>query len=86
MSELYQTALKIVSNGKGILAADESTGTMTKRLDSISVKSNPENRLKFNLFSGFDITFTESNRFVIDPVLSSAAKIPLPFETIFSAI
>ena len=53
MLELNQTALKIVSNGKGILAADESTGTMTKRLDSINVKSNPENRLKFReaLFS-----------------------------------
>jgi len=53
MLDLNQTALKIVSNGKGILAADESTGTMTMRLDSINVKSNPENRLKFReaLFS-----------------------------------
>ena len=53
MLELNQIALKIVSNGKGILAADESSGTMTKRLDSINVKSNPENRLKFRetLFS-----------------------------------
>ena len=39
MTELTQIALKIVSNGKGILAADESTGTMTKRLDSINVVS-----------------------------------------------
>jgi len=53
MLELNQTVLKIVSNGKGILAADESTGTMKKRLDSINVESNPENRLKFReaLFS-----------------------------------
>ena len=53
MSELNQIALKIISNGKGILAADESTGTMTKRLDSVNVKSTPENRLKFReaLFS-----------------------------------
>ena len=53
MLELNQTALKIVSNGKGILAADESTGTMTKRLDSINVVSSPENRLIFReaLFS-----------------------------------
>ena len=53
MTELNQTALKIVSNGKGILAADESTGTMTKRLDSINVASSPENRLIFReaLFS-----------------------------------
>jgi len=53
MSELNNIALKILSNGKGILAADESTGTMTKRLDAISVPSTPENRLLFRetLFS-----------------------------------
>jgi len=53
MSELNKIALKILSNGKGILAADESNGTMTKRLDSVSVPSNPENRLLFRetLFS-----------------------------------
>ena len=44
MTELNQIALKILSNGKGILAADESTGTMTKRLDSVKVISNEENR------------------------------------------
>ena len=47
MSELNNIALKIIGNGKGILAADESTGTMTKRLDSVNVKSNSENRLLF---------------------------------------
>jgi len=53
MSELNKIVLKILSNGKGILAADESNGTMTKRLDSINVTSNPENRLLFRktLFS-----------------------------------
>ena len=47
MSELNSIVLKIVSSGKGILAADESNGTMTKRLDSVNVSSTPENRLKF---------------------------------------
>ena len=47
MSELNKIALKILSNGKGILAADESNGTMTKRLDSVAVPSTPENRLLF---------------------------------------
>ena len=47
MSELNQIALKILSNGKGILAADESNGTMTKRLESVNVPSTPENRLLF---------------------------------------
>ncbi len=53
MSELNKIALKILSNGKGILAADESTGTMTKRLESVNVSSSPENRLLFReaLFS-----------------------------------
>ena len=53
MSELNSIALKILSAGKGILAADESTATMTKRLDSVNVKSTPENRLSFRqtLFS-----------------------------------
>ena len=53
MSELNNIALKILSNGKGILAADESTGTMTKRLESVSVVSSSKNRLLFRetLFS-----------------------------------
>ena len=53
MSELNKIVLKIISNGKGILAADESNGTMTKRLEEVNVKSTPENRLSFReiLFS-----------------------------------
>tara|TARA_B110000438_G_C15681010_1_gene592352 strand:- start:18 stop:1037 length:1020 start_codon:yes stop_codon:yes gene_type:complete len=53
MSELNNIALKILSHGKGILAADESTGTMTKRFDGVNVASTPQNRLLFRetLFS-----------------------------------
>jgi len=53
MSELNNIALKIIGNGKGILAADESTGTMTKRLNSVKVESSAQNRLLFRetLFS-----------------------------------
>ena len=47
MSELYSITEKIISKGKGILAADESTGTMTKRLDAVNVQSTLENRLLF---------------------------------------
>jgi len=47
MTELNKISLKILSDGKGILAADESTGTMTKRLESVNVPSNEENRLQF---------------------------------------
>ena len=58
MSELNIIALKILENGKGILAADESTGTMSKRLDNVNVPSTPENRLLFRetLFSASSMT------------------------------
>ena len=58
MSELNNIALKIIKNGKGILAADESTGTMTKRLDSVNVPSTSENRLMFRetLFTASSMT------------------------------
>ena len=47
MNEIENIAKQMVAKGKGILAADESTGTMTKRLTSINVESTAENRLKF---------------------------------------
>ena len=58
MSELKNIVLKILNNGKGILAADESTATMTKRLDSVKIPSTPENRLLFRetLFSASSMT------------------------------
>ena len=53
MSDLNKIALKILESGKGILAADESTGTMTKRLESVKIDSTSDNRIKFRetLFS-----------------------------------
>ena len=58
MTELNNIAHKILENGKGILAADESTGTMTKRLDGVKVPSTAENRLLFRetLFSASSMT------------------------------
>ena len=46
-------AKQMVTKGKGILAADESTGTMGKRLKSVNIESTEENRLHFRetLFS-----------------------------------
>ena len=57
MSELNNIALAILKEGKGILAADESTATMSKRLESVNVRST-ENRLLFRetLFSSSEIT------------------------------
>mgnify|MGYP001379520427 FL=1 len=92
MSELNKIALKIISNGKGILAADESNGTMTKRLDSINVPSNPENRLLFRetLFSAsgmrdfiggvilYDETInqTSSSKKTIPELISATGAVP----------
>ena len=58
MSELNNIALKILEKGKGILAADESTATMTKRLEGVNVTSTPENRLLFRetLFKSSSMT------------------------------
>ncbi|MEL0241875.1 MAG: class I fructose-bisphosphate aldolase [Pelagibacteraceae bacterium] len=44
---INEIAKQMVAKGKGILAADESTGTMTKRLESVKIESNQENRLNF---------------------------------------
>jgi fructose-bisphosphate aldolase, class I len=44
MQELADTANALVAEGKGILAADESTGTIKKRLDSIGVESTEDTR------------------------------------------
>ncbi len=92
MSELNKIALKILSNGKGILAADESTGTMTKRLEAIKVPSSSENRLLFRetLFSSasmktciggvilYDETIkqTASSNKTIPELISSSGAIP----------
>ena len=46
---LESVARKLVAPGKGILAADESSGTIEKRLKSIDVPSTEEN---FSLLSG----------------------------------
>ena len=43
-AELHDTARTLVAEGKGILAADESTGTIAKRFDSIGVESTEETR------------------------------------------
>ncbi|MGJ4908500.1 class I fructose-bisphosphate aldolase [Bradyrhizobium sp. HKCCYLS2033] len=44
LSALNTTALAMVAPGKGILAADESTGTIKKRFDAIKVESTEQNR------------------------------------------
>ena len=47
MQTLQSTAKGLVAEGKGILAADESTGTIKKRLDSIGVESTEDTRRQY---------------------------------------
>ena len=51
--DLEATARALVAEGKGILAADESDGTIKKRFDSIGVESTEENRRAYR-----DLLFT----------------------------
>jgi len=44
LAELNKVAEAMVAPGRGILAADESTGTIKKRFDAIGVESTEENR------------------------------------------
>jgi fructose-bisphosphate aldolase, class I len=51
--QLHETAKALVAEGKGILAADESSGTIKKRFDAIGVESTEENRRAYR-----DLLFT----------------------------
>src|SRR5215475_9729114 len=53
MNDLEQTARSLVAPGKGILAADESSGTIKKRFDSIGVESTEDTRRAYR-----DLLFT----------------------------
>ena len=44
LAELNKVALAMVAPGKGILAADESSGTIKKRFDAIGVESTEDSR------------------------------------------
>ena len=83
MSELNTIALKILDKGKGILAADESTGTMTKRLDSVNVPSTPENRLLFRetLFSSSSMSECIGGVILYDETIkqNSSKKNKIPY-------
>src|SRR5947208_8297662 len=44
LAELNKVAQAMVAPGRGILAADESSGTIKKRFDSIGIESTPDTR------------------------------------------
>ena len=80
--DLAATARAMVAPGKGILAADESTGTIQKRLESINVESNEANRRAYRelLFTTAGAGDHISGIILFDETLrqSSAQGVPFP--------
>ena len=60
--DIETTATALVADGKGILAADETPGTLTKRFDALGIRSTPESRRAYRqlLFTAPDATSTWS--------------------------
>ena len=79
---IEEIAKLMVAKGKGILAADESTGTMEKRLKSVNVDCTEKNRLHFRetLFSSSSMKNCISGVILFDETLrqksSSGLSIP----------
>ncbi|MFP4162920.1 MAG: class I fructose-bisphosphate aldolase [Chitinispirillaceae bacterium] len=68
---LTATASALTAEGKGILAADESTGTITKRFQKINVDSTPETRREYRrmLFSASDLEHFISGVILFDETI-----------------
>src|SRR5262249_45596731 len=81
LEELQATAKALVSTGKGILAADESTGTITKRFDSIGVESTEENRRAYRdlLFTTEGVEEYVSGVILFDETIRQSALDGTPF-------
>ena len=73
---LEDIANHIVSDGKGILAADESTPTITKRFDTIDTESTEENRRDYRelLFRAEGMKNNIGGVILFDETLRQAAK------------
>lgn len=80
-TKLYDIASKLMAPGKGFLAADESTGTMNKRLKSIGVEESAENRRRFRqlLFTGTGIEQYLSGVIMYDSSIRNQADDGTPF-------
>ena len=66
MSELAKVAKSMVARGRGILAADESTGTIEKRFKSINVENTEATRNLAGIYSDTGAIARVSNTFVTD--------------------
>src|SRR6476620_7783966 len=81
LQQLNETAAAIVAEGKGILAADESDGTIKKRFDSIGVESTEENRRAYRdlLFTTEGVEEYISGVILFDETIRQAAADGTPF-------
>ena len=79
--DLETTAKELVAEGKGILAADESTGTIKKRFDSIGVESTEDNRRAYRelLFTTEGVEEFISGVILYDETIRQSASDGTPF-------
>lgn len=84
IAELEQTAQALVSSGKGILAADESTATIKKRFDAIRVENNEANRRDYRelLFRSIAMKEYISGVILFDETIRQKAKDGTPLVTL----
>ncbi len=82
MSRLSEIASQLVAPGKGILAADESTGTIKKRFDSIGLESTETHRRDYReMLFGADEAMSQyiSGVILFDETIRQAAADGTPF-------
>jgi fructose-bisphosphate aldolase class I len=81
MQDLAETANALVAEGKGILAADESDGTIKKRFDSIGVESTEDNRRAYRelLFATDGAEDYISGVILFDETIRQSASDGTPF-------
>ena len=84
--ELETIAQAMVAKGKGILAADESMGTIKRRFDSIKIESNDHNRRAYRdmLFTTKGIEEAISGVILFDETIRTAALDGTPFSQVLS--
>src|SRR5438132_8600966 len=80
-TELHDIAQALVADGKGILAADESTGTIKKRFDTIGLESTEETRRAYRdlLFTTPDVEEFISGVILFDETIRQSASDGTPF-------
>ena len=85
-SNLASIAQSLVADGRGILAADESTATITKRFEAIGVESTEENRRSYRelLLTTPGIGEFVSGAILYDETIRQAAKDGTPFPDVMA--